>query len=199
MADKTRLSLDLIGYNDVMRALKQSDEVAYKAIRKKIREVADIVAQDARGKVTTALPKARNWRGEWPQKFPPWNRRKLTRGDKGWPAFNVNDMRESIKVSFRRTRFDKRNPRLVRSSVSVESRSAALTIYEFARFSHASKQFPYVNSVPFLNAMGRATGGRVVWKAYEENIGVVRDKLMEIAKELESVTQRAIDNAKDGG
>lgn len=197
MASQTRLSLDLIGFNDVMKALKQSDEVAYKTIRKQIRQVAEVIRDDARSKVTAALPKARNWRGQWPQKFPPWNKRKLTRGDKGWPAFDLGFMRDSIKVSFRRTRYDKRNPRIVRSSVSVESRSAALTIYEFARFSHASKQFPYVNSVPFLNAMGRSNGGRLMWKAYEENAGAVRNTMMDIAKELESVTQKAINAAKD--
>lgn len=197
MASKTRLSLDLIGFNDTMKALQQSDKVAYDSIRKKIKEAAEIVRDDARAKVTTALPRARNWRGIWPQKFPPWNKRKLTRGDKGWPAFDLSFMRESIKVSFRRTPLDKRSPRVVRSSVSVMSRSAALTIYEFARFSHTSKQFPYVNSVPFLNAMGRSDGGRLMWKAYEENMGAVKGKMIEIAQEIESVTQRAINAAKD--
>lgn len=197
MASETRLSLDLIGFNDVMKALRETDEVAYKAIRQRIREVGEIIRDDARSRVNGSLPKPRNWRSIWPQKFPPWNKRHLTRGDKGWPAFDLGFMRESIKVSFRRTRYDKRNPRLVRSSVSVTSRSAALTIYEFAKKSHASKGFPYVNSIPFVNALGTSSGGRVVWKAFENNKAEVRDKMLQIAQDIESITKKKLIHAKD--
>lgn len=197
MASETRLSIDLVGFNDTMRALRQVDEVAYKAMRKSIRKIAEIVASDARSRVNSSLPHARNWRSIWPQKFPPWTGRKLTRGDRGWPAFNIEEMRSSIKVSFRRSRLDYKKPRAVRASVAVRSNSAALTIYEFGKRSHRSKNFPYVNSIPFVNAMGSKPGGRVMWPAFEDNKDTIRREILAAVKQIESVTQAGIDKAKD--
>lgn len=196
-SEHTGMTLNLIGFNDTMRALKQTDQVAAKALRLRIRKAAEIIRDDARSKVSDALPRARNWRSLWPQKFPPWNNRKLTRGDKGWPAFDLGDMRRSIKVSFRRQRLNVTRPELVRTSLSVESRNAALAVYEFAKRSHRSKDFPYVNSIPFVNALGTSSGGRIMWAAFERSKDRVGAELKEAVRELESVTQTAIDKAKD--
>lgn len=197
MAKGEPLSMDmkLVGFNDTMRAVRKTEPELAKQARKAIGEAATIIKKDAQAHYSDGLPHARNWRSIWPQKFPPWNNRTLTRGDKGWPAFLPNEMRRAVKVSWRKSRQER--GRLLRTSVAIRSASPAAAVLEFAKRSRGSKQFPYVNSLPFVNALGGYQGGRVLWAAFERNKEQVGKKIRTGVAQLESAIQKQIDAAKD--
>lgn len=195
MSSDARLTMDLIGYNDTLKALRGVDAVLAKQLRADMRQAAMVIVKDARAHVTVDSPRVSGWRTVEAIGRAPWTNRGLTRGGWGWPAWDVNEMRKSIRVSTRRTKI--RRGQLNRTTLSVKSNSAALSVYEFAKNSRRSKSFPYVNSVPFLNRMGSYHGGRTLWAAFERNKDVVFDSIKTAVKSMNRIVQGDINAAND--
>jgi len=195
MSSDARLTMDLIGYNDTLKALRGVDAVAAKQLRVDMRTAASVIVRDARAHVTVDSPRVSGWRTVEATGKAPWTNRGLTRSGAGWPAWNVSDIRRTIKVSTRRSKPER--GKVNRTTLSIRSKSAALTVYEFAKNSRRSKSFPYVNSVPFVNRLGSYHGGRILWSAFERNKSIVGDSIKTAVKSMNRIVQGDINAAND--
>lgn len=195
MSNDARLTLDLIGYNDTLKALRGVDAVAAKQLRGQMRQAAAVIVKDARGHVNADTPRVSGWRTIDATGRAPWTNRSLTRSGAGWPAWNVSDIRRTIKVSTRRSKPVR--GQVNRTTLSIRSKSAALTVYEFAKHSRKSQSFPYVNSVPFVNRLGSYHGGRILWAAFERNKGVVFASMKDAVRSMNRIVQGDVNAAKD--
>lgn len=80
----------------------------------------------------------------------------------------------------------------------VVNASGEGVIYEFAKKSHKSTKYPYVNSVPFINHLGSMKGGRIIWAAGERRKDQVRTEILDALAVANTKLQAAMDAVKEG-
>lgn len=197
MANTLDVRLRVIGLGDCMKAMRKASPTAAKEIAAQLRSAANIVVKDARGRVGS-MKHASGWRTVEASHRSPWQHRELSRGGKGWPAWQPSEIKRQIKVRSRRTKTRSvgRGEKF-RTALAVVSNSPAGAILEFAKKSHASKDFPYVNSLPFVKALGDSSGGRLAWAAFDRNKREVQASVLKAVKMLEASTNAAVASAKD--
>lgn len=163
---EAQLRIEVSGLEETIKALRQYDPEARKQLIQGINQAAKLVRDDAR-KSVSKLPVSSGWRNQqgMPQGKGSWQNRQLTRGKRGWPPWDIKNVKKGITSYTRRQKNPTRNVVQVRGIVA--NKSGEGVIYEFARFANQSKNYPWVNSVPFINALGKFKGGRIIWAAYE--------------------------------
>lgn len=165
-AIRGEFKINVTGLEETLKALKQYDPAARKALYQAIAKSGRLIRNDARKRVPS-LHVARGWREQkdWPDRSGTWERRRLTRGNKGWPPWNPDNVKKFINSYMKASKASKGS--IITSRGIVANSSAEGVIYEFAKYSNESKNYPWVNSIPFVNALGTMRGGRLIWSSAE--------------------------------
>lgn len=196
-AEQAELRVSLTGLEETLNALKKYDPEARKQLFGAVATATRLIRDDARRSVTS-LPVPSGWREQkgMPQGDGSWKNRSLTRGGKGWPPFEPNNVKRLIKSYMGRKRVRKGS--IITNRGIVVNASGEGVIYEFAKKSHTSRNYPWVNSVPFINHLGRMQGGRIIWAAGERNKERVRAEILDALAVANSKLQAAFDSVKEG-
>jgi len=182
MVDFFAVNTTIVGYRDVVRALSRYDKDSKKIMVSSIRKALRPVVTDARANVPAPTP-MRGWR-----LIPPVHPQSTTRGGKGWPAWNTDEIKHGIRVSFRPSNVKSNRTRTV---VSIKQFSASGTIYEFAK--HSQKH------ATFISHLGYSTGGRLIWKAFDKHRLTVEKEINTAIRSGNANLQSSIFAAKDRG
>ena len=194
MADKAELRVSLTGLEETLTALKKYDPEARKQLFQAVASATRLIRDDAR-KSVSSLPVPTGWRNQ--QGMPKGEgKRKLTRSGKGWPPFEPNNVKKLIKSYMGKRRVAKGS--IITTRGIVVNASGEGVIYEFAKRSHPSKRYPWVNSVPFINHLGSMQGGRIIWAAGERRKEEVRGQILDALAVANTKLQAAIDRVKEG-
>lgn len=191
------IRINLIGLEETLRALRQYDPDARKQLFNAISLSARMIRDDAR-KIVPTIGIVRGWREQrgMPQGDGAWKNRTLTRGGRGWPPWEVQNVKTGIKSYMSRRRASKGS--VISSRGIVVNRSGEGVIAEFARYSNKSRNYPWVNSTPLLNNLGRFHGGRIIWAAAERNRQTVNDTILDALQIANKRLQDALDAAPKG-
>lgn len=191
------LKINMIGLESTLKALKQHDPEARKHLFNAIAKSGRLIRDDAR-KIVSTMYVIRGWREQsgMPTGAGSWKNRRLTRGGIGWPPWDVQNIKSGIKTYMAVKRAYKGS--VITARGIVVNRSGEGVIAEFARFSRRSKRFPWVNSVPLLNSLGRFHGGRIIWAAAERNRETVNRTILDAMETANKRLQAALDTASKG-
>ena len=197
MADKAELRVSLTGLEETLTALKKYDPEARKQLFQAVASATRLIRDDAR-KSVNGLPVPTGWRHQqgMPTGDGSWQKRQLTRGGKGWPPFEPNNVKKLIKSYMGKRRVAKGS--IITTRGIVVNASGEGVIYEFAKRSHPSKRYPWVNSVPFINHLGSMQGGRIIWAAGERRKEEVRGQILDALDVANGKLQAAFDSVKEG-
>ena len=197
MADKAELRVSLTGLEETLTALKKYDPEARKQLFQAVASATRLIRDDAR-KSVNGLPVPSGWRNQqgMPTGEGSWQKRQLTRGGKGWPPFEPNNVKKLIKSYMGKRRVAKGS--IITTRGIVVNASGEGVIYEFAKRSHPSKRYPWVNSVPFINHLGSMQGGRIIWAAGERRKEEVRGQILDALAVANTKLQAAFDSVKEG-
>ena len=194
MADKTEVQIYLTGLEETLSALSKYDPEARKQLFNAVSSATRLIRDDARKSVDT-LPLPTGWRNQ--QGMPKGEgKRKLTRSGKGWPPFERSNVKKLIKSYMGRRRASRWS--IITTRGIVVNASGEGVIYEFAKKSHPSKTYPWVNSVPFINHLGSMQGGRIIWAAGERRKEEVRGQILDALDVANGKLQAAFDSVKEG-
>lgn len=196
-AEQAELRISLTGLEETLKALKQYDPEARKQLFQAVSSATRLIRDDARRSVTS-LPVPTGWRTQrgMPTGEGSWKNRTLTRGGKGWPPFDPNNVKRLIKSYMGRKRVSKGS--IITNRGIVVNASGEGVIYEFAKKSHQSRNYPWVNSVPFINHLGRMQGGRIIWAAGERRKEEVKTQILDALAVANGKLQKAFDSVKEG-
>ena len=196
-AEDARINISLTGLEETLSALKKYDPEARKQLFQAVSAATRLIRDDARRSIPSAsIPTGWRLQRGMPQGEGSWKNRTLTRGGKGWPPWEPSNVKRLIKSYMGRRRQSKGS--IITSRGIVVNASGEGVIYEFAKKSHRSKQFPWVNSVPFINHLGSMQGGRLIWAAGERRKEEVRSEIMNALAVANSKLQTALDAVKEG-
>jgi hypothetical protein len=197
MADSNELRVSLTGLEETLKALKQYDPEARKELFNAVASATRLIRDDAR-RAVPSLPIPTGWRNQsgMPNGDGSWQNRTLTRGGKGWPPFEANNVKRLIK-SYMGARRARKGSILTTRGIVVNA-SGEGVIYEFAKTSHRSTKYPWVNSVPFINHLGSMKGGRVIWAAGERRKDEVRKQILDALAVANAKLQSRFDSVKEG-
>ena len=196
-AEQAELRVSLTGLEETLNALKKYDPEARKQLFNAVASSTRLIRDDARRSVTS-LPVPSGWREQkgMPQGDGSWKNRSLTRGGKGWPPFEQANIKRLIKSYMGRKRVSKGS--IITNRGIVVNASGEGVVYEFAKKSHKSTKYPYVNSVPFINHLGSMKGGRIIWAAGERRKDQVRTQILDALAVANTKLQAAMDAVKEG-
>ena len=197
MATNAELRVSLTGLEETLSALKKYDPEARKQLYTAVASATRLIRDDARRSVAN-LPLPTGWRNQrgMPTGEGSWKNRALTRGGKGWPPFEPNNVKRLIKSYMGRKRVSRGS--IISNRGIVVNASGEGVIYEFAKKSHRSAKYPYVNSVPFVNHLGSMQGGRIIWAAGERNKERVKTEILDALAVANERLQSALDSVKEG-
>lgn len=196
-AEPVRINVSLTGLESTLSALKKYDPEARKQLFSAVASATRLIRDDAR-KSVPSLPVPTGWRNQqgMPTGKGSWQNRTLTRGGKGWPPFEQANIKRLIKSYMGRKRVSKGS--IITNRGIVVNASGEGVIYEFAKKSHKSTKYPYVNSVPFINHLGSMKGGRIIWAAGERRKDQVRTQILDALAVANTKLQAAMDAVKEG-
>ena len=198
MADKTELKVSLIGLEETLKALKQYDPDARKELFNGIASAARLIRDDARRSISSVdLPSGWRKQTHAPRGDGAWKNRVLTRNGRGWPVFNESEVKRGIRSYMSRRRASRGS--VVTTRGIVMNKSYGGIIDEFATKSHTSVEYPWVNSKPFIQALGRFSGGRMIWAAGERNRDKVRSQILDAVSVANQRLQSHLDSASRSG
>lgn len=195
--ERAELKVSLTGLESTLTALKKYDPEARKQLFNAIASATRLIRDDARRSVPS-LPVPTGWRNQqgMPKGDGAWQNRTLTRGGKGWPPFEASNVKRLIKSYMGKKRVSKGS--IITNRGIVVNASGEGVIYEFAKKSHRSANYPWVNSVPFVNHLGSMQGGRIIWAAGERRKEEVRTQILDALAVANSKLQTAFDSIKEG-
>lgn len=203
MADSGRLTysgqgsdaikINLTGLEETLRVLKHYDPEARKQLMRGISTAARLIRDDARKSVPN-LPVPTGWRNQsgMPKGAGSWTNRTLTRGGKGWPPWQPNNVKRFIK-SYSGRKVTRRGSIISNRGIVVNA-SGEGVIYEFGKRSHKSARYPWVNSVPFVNHLGSMQGGRIIWAATERRKNEAQEIILDALSVANAKLQSALDS-----
>lgn len=196
-AEPAELRVSLTGLEETLKALKQYDPEARKQLQSAIAVATRLIRDDAR-KSVPSLPVPTGWRNQsgMPTGAGSWENRTLTRGGKGWPPWQPNNVKRFIKSYAGRRRVSRGS--IITNRGIVVNASGEGVIYEFAKHSHRSAKYPWVNSVPFVNHLGRVQGGRIIWAAGERRKEEVKTQILDALSVANSKLQAQFNSVKVG-
>ena len=196
-AEPVRINVSLTGLESTLSALKKYDPEARKQLFSAVASATRLIRDDAR-KSVPSLPVPTGWRNQqgMPTGKGSWQNRTLTRGGKGWPPFEPGNVKRLIKSYNARKRTRKGS--IITNRGIVVNASGEGVIYEFAKKSHQSRNYPWVNSVPFINHLGRMQGGRIIWAAGERRKDEVKTQILDALAVANTKLQAAFDSVKEG-
>lgn len=191
------LRLSLTGLEETLKALKQYDPEARKQLFSALTVATRLIRDDARRSVSS-LPVPSGWRNQrgFPQREGSWKNRELTRGGKGWPPWEVDYIKKKIKAWNRKRPTSKGS--IITSRATVGNVSSTGAMYEFAKKSHRSADYPWVNSTPFIDKLGSMTGGRILWAAAERQNNAVQTQIIDALHIANAKLQAAFDTTGAG-
>ena len=175
------INATIVGYRDVLRALGRYDKSARQRVVSGLRSALKPVITDARERVPSPTPMT-GWR-----LFPARNPQ--SRSGQGWPAWNTNELRAGIKVTFKPSKA--RGAYRSRTVVAIRSTTAIGAIYEFARRSDKHRTF--------ISNLGATTGGRLVWRAFDKHRPEVDRAVRDAISTANANLQSAVLSAADRG
>lgn len=189
--------INLTGLEETLRALSKYDPDARKQLIRGISTATRLIRDDARRSVPS-LPVPTGWRLQqgMPKGERSWQNRALTRGGKGWPPWEPGNIKRLIKSSIAKKRVSRGS--IISNRGVVVSASGEGVIYEFAKKSHRSTKYPWVNSVPFVNHLGSMSGGRIIWAAAERRRDEVQKIILDALNVANTKLQGALDSVKEG-
>lgn len=196
-AEPARINISLTGLEETLTALKKYDPEARKQLYSAVALATRMIRDDAR-KSVPSLPVPTGWRNQqgMPTGEGSWQNRTLTRGGKGWPPFEPNNVKRFIKAYMGRKRVSKGS--IITNRGIVVNASGEGVIYEFAKHSHKSTKYPWVNSVPFINHLGSIKGGRLIWAAGERRKDEAQKQILDALAVANAKLQTAFDSVKEG-
>lgn len=196
-AEPAQLKVSLTGLEETLKALKQYDPEARKQLQSAIAKATRLIRDDARRSVPK-LPVPTGWRNQkgMPTGAGSWTNRTLTRGGKGWPPWQPNNVKRFIKSYAGRRKVSRGS--IITNRGIVVSASGEGVIYEFAKHSHTSKKYPWVNSTPFINHMGKVSGGRIIWAAGERRKEEVKTQILDALDVANGKLQTSLNSVKEG-
>lgn len=196
-AEPAQLKVSLTGMEETLKALKQYDPEARKQLAAAISKATRLIRDDAR-KSVPSLSVPTGWRNQtgMPTGAGSWTNRSLTRGGKGWPPWQPNNIKRFIKSYAGRRRAARGS--IITTRGIVVNASGEGVIYEFAKHSHRSAKYPWVNSVPFVNHMGKVSGGRIIWAAGERRKEQVKTEILDALAVANGKLQTAMNHIKEG-
>lgn len=191
------IKINLTGLEETLKALGRYDPEARKQLLRAVSTASRLIRDDARRSVSS-LPVPTGWRSQqgMPKGEGSWKNRTLTRGGKGWPPFEPGNVKRLIKSYNARKRTRKGS--IITNRGIVVNASGEGVIYEFAKKSHQSRNYPWVNSVPFINHLGRMQGGRIIWAAAERRKDEAQTLILNGLAVANSKLQKAFDSVKEG-
>lgn len=196
-AEQAELRISLTGLEETLKALKQYDPEARKQLFQAVSSATRLIRDDARRSVTS-LPVPTGWRTQrgMPTGEGSWKNRTLTRNGKGWPPWDVDYIKKKIKAWNRRRPVSKGS--IITSRATLGNVSSTGAMYEFAKKSHRSIDYPWVNSIPFINKLGSMSGGRILWAAAERQHNQVQAQIMNALHVANAKLQTALDTTGAG-
>ena len=196
MADKSEIQIYLTGLEETLSALSLYDPDARKQLFNAVRDATQIIRDDARRHIpSAAIPTGWRQQTGMPQGDGAWQKRTLTRGGKGWPPWEPNNVKRLIKSYMGRRRASRWS--IITTRGIVVNASGEGVIYEFAKKSHKSAKYPWVNSTPFVRHMGSFAGGRLIWAAAERNKEQVRTEILDAMAVANQRLQSRFDAVKE--
>ena len=197
MAGNAELRISLTGMEETLKALKQYDPDARKQLFTAIASATRLIRDVARRSVPS-LPVPTGWRNQrgMPKGEGSWQNRSLTRGGKGWPPFEAGNVKRLIKSYMGAKRVAKGS--IITNRGIVVNASGEGVIYEFAKKSHRSQKYPWINSVPFVNHLGSMKGGRIIWAAGERRKDEVKTQILDALALANAKLQTRFDAVKEG-
>lgn len=190
------MPVELVGVNELRKALKQYAPDLDKALKKELKIATDPVVKAARG-YAPAMPPLSNW----------------GRGNGRFPLYNAKTVKSGIRLS---TAKSKKNSRGFSSSVRIVNASAAGAIYETAgrknpwgqpwvgpkgpagkKYSHSPNKYAGRDFIAAMGGEMKGKGqdrGRLLYRAWEEDQGKVQDAVIKAVMKTNQLFQ-----SKTGG
>lgn len=197
MAGNAELKVNVTGLEATLKALAKYNPAARKQLFEAIKSATKLIRDDARRHIGQAsIPTGWRQQTGMPQGDGSWKNRTLTRGGKGWPPWEPNNVKKLIKSYNGKKRQSKGS--IITNRGIVVNASGEGVIYEFAKRSHASRNYPWINSVPFVNHLGQFKGGRLIWASAERNKDKVRTQILDALAVANQRLQSELDSVKEG-
>lgn len=174
------MPVELVGVNELRKALKQYAPDLDKQLKKDLKKATDPVVSAARGYAPASAPLS-NW----------------GKGNGRFPLYNAQKVKNGIRLSTARSR---KNNKGFSSSVRIVNASAAGAIYETAgrknpwgqpwvgpkgpagkRYSHSPNKYAGRDFIAAMDGEMKGKGmskGRLLYRAWEEDQGKVQDAVI---------------------